>query len=315
MTEINGSYTVDRAFTLDAQDPNKRIYDDLYLYQYDYFFMISGDYKDIWCRLSDRNDLEYVEVEKSEGEDVQVNVKVSGIYKLIFDTVTKSFDVEYKSEITTPVYEEILKCEIGYLDDSKEMVFVKMVKDGNELAITNIHFDIGQAIWFYSEFTHTSWYKTTIDESCVNKYVHKWGEKPSSEIIFIFGGTYNLYLNPKTYVVRVEAVSIDNDGYSAIIFDENGQEQSLQPADQTAGYIFTFEKTVTGRTVGNVFVVTEDLPVIYSASYQPYNLTLTEESKVFVSFYDDDICFKQAGKYIVTINLQTFEMGLTLLAE
>lgn len=314
VTEINGSYTIDKPFTIDKENTNKRIYDNLYLYQYDYFFMISSDYKDIWCKLSDKNDLLYLEVESEQGEDIQVNVKVSGIYTLVFDTVTKSFDVEYISQITTPVYEEIAKCEIGYLDDNDKLQFVKMQKEGDTLVAKNIHMNIGQSVGFYSEFTHTSWYKTTLDESCANKYVYKNGQKPSSEVYFIFGGTYNIYLNAKTYVVNVELVSVDTDGYSAIIYEDN-QFKNLELADNSVNYIFTHQMVVTSITAGNYEVVTTTIPEIYNASYQEYNLTLTEDSLPLVRISNEKTYFKTAGTYTITINLKTLEMSLTLLAE
>ncbi len=312
VTEINGSFTANKPFSLDSGNSNKRVYDNLYLYQYDYFYMISSDYTDIWCRLSDKTDLQYVEIEREDGEDIQVNVKVSGIYKLIFDTVTKSFDIEYKSEITTPIYEEILKCEIGYLDASKNLQFIKMQKKDDELVVENFQIDSGKSVGFYSEFTHTSWYKTTLEEVSASKYVYKQGTKPSTDVYFMFSGTYNVYLNPKTYVVRIEVVSID--AYSAVVY-ENNEFKNLQLADQNVKHIFVYYMTVTSMEAYDFNIVMEELPKIYNASNRQYNLQLTEESLSLVRFSYDKTYFDEEGTYRITINLQTFEMDLELLPE
>ena len=195
---------------------------------------------------ANKKDLEYAEVEKSQGEDVQVNIKVAGIYNLIFDVKTKTFDLDYVSAITTPVYETIEKCEIGYLDSNKEMQYVAMQKQGDELCVKNVHFAVGKGVGFYSAFTHVSWYKTTMDASCANQLIFKRGTKPNSDIYFMVGGTYNLYLNPETYVVRAELVSADADGYSAyVILDENldvlDEPAQLSLNDNAINYQFKFQ--------------------------------------------------------------------------
>ena len=327
ITEINGSYKTDRPFTLDETDENKRIYDDLYLYKYDFFYMMSSDYTDTWCRLFDKNDLEYVEVEREQGEDIQINVKVSGIYKLIFDTVTKSFDLEYKSEITTPVYEVMEDCEIGiYQEQTQKLTYVKTQAVGDEFVAYNVHVYAGKLAGFYSEFTHTSWYNTTLHESSANKYVYKGGgDKPSTNVFFMIGGTYNIYINPVTYVVRVELVSADADGYSAIIYrdaDMNPVSEpiELQPADSTAPYLFEYQCNITGKQYGNYYFVMTTIPTIYTKNYQEYDLQLTEDSLQYIRIYtsdDGDVTyyFDNEGTHILTVNLQTFEISVTYLPE
>lgn len=49
--KINGFYTSIKYFTLDDVNKNLRIYDDVYLYENDYFYMISNDNVDWFADL------------------------------------------------------------------------------------------------------------------------------------------------------------------------------------------------------------------------------------------------------------------------
>jgi len=276
--------------------------------------MISSDLRDIWCTLSDKNDLEYLEVEREQGEDIQVNVKVAGIYKLIFDTVTKSFDIEYKSEITVPVYEEILACEIGVLNASSNLEFIEMQKVGEELVATNLHIIGGKAVGFYSKFTHTSWYKVTVDENCSSNIVYSPKTEPSTYIFFMFNGTYNVYLNPKTYVVRAELVSVDENGYSIMIFENSG-ENFLSLADESVKHVFIYQMVVESKIVGTTEIVVEDVPTFYNGNYHEYDLQIAEDSLQFFRISDDYAYFKEKGTYNLLIDLQTFTISVEKLPE
>ena len=107
--EVNGAYLKMDYFSLDGK---KRVYDNLYFYEDDYFYMVTGDSRELYAALSDSVDEEYAEEEKQDGYEVQINVKKSGIYKLIFDTAALEFSMEYKAEIQTPVYYTIKDCDI-----------------------------------------------------------------------------------------------------------------------------------------------------------------------------------------------------------
>ena len=58
MMEVNGAFLEMSYFSLDG---NKRVYDNLYFYVDDYFYMITGDYRDIYASLGDSTDTEYAE--------------------------------------------------------------------------------------------------------------------------------------------------------------------------------------------------------------------------------------------------------------
>ena len=87
---VNGHYMILDYFSLDG---DKRVYDNLYFYKDDYFFIVTDDYKDWFASLGDENDKQYAEEEKEDGYDVQINIKTPGVYKVIFDTKTLKFDL------------------------------------------------------------------------------------------------------------------------------------------------------------------------------------------------------------------------------
>lgn len=74
--EVNGEFLKMDYFSLDG---DKRVYDNLYFYVDDYFYMVTDDNKDLYASLGDSTDSEYAEEEKQSGEDIQINVKKSGI--------------------------------------------------------------------------------------------------------------------------------------------------------------------------------------------------------------------------------------------
>ncbi len=70
VTEIHGNYTVDRPFTLDKDDNNKRIYRNIYFYVDDFFQVIYyknvNDLGQLFVIMSDSADQEYAEIEYTE---------------------------------------------------------------------------------------------------------------------------------------------------------------------------------------------------------------------------------------------------------
>lgn len=155
--EVNGAFMEMDYFSLDG---DKRVYDNLYFYVDDYFYIVTDDYKDLYASLGDSADLEYAEEEKEQGYDIQINVKKAGIYKLTFDVKTLKFDMEYKAEIETPVYYSIRNCSIY----SKATSWVEMsVNPANvdEFVISNFSIGAGETVSFYNN-VHVSNYKVTL---------------------------------------------------------------------------------------------------------------------------------------------------------
>ena len=311
VTEINGSFNVNHTFILDPTDENKRLYDDLYFYQDDYFYMDVADSWKIYCDLSDENDLEYVEVEKESGVDIQINVKKDGIYKLVFDIITHAFDLEYKSAITTPVFETIKNCDFYTLATG----FVQMSQNPDnedEFYVNNVLLTKDKSLSFYSHI-HTSNYKVLLDQSVANQYAYIHKER-STFITIMIGGSYNIYINAKTYIVRLELTNkITADYYAQYVVYNKDTHKSdwiqLQPTDASTPYIFSFQLTVDRFT---------DIPTIYDNGIREYNLTLLDANNTtkFGKFTRSEYYyFNTAGTYNITVNLDTFTISAEFVPE
>ena len=309
---INGYYSIDRPFTLDETNEYKRVYDNVYLYEYDYFYM-DYDLKDNYCNLSDQTDLEYVEVEKSQGVDIQINVLKSGIYKIVFDVKTVSFDLEYKSEIETPVYPLIQNCEIG-VSVGDSLQYTQMTKNPSnedEFVLENVSVEQGKSVIFCAS-NHVSVYKVTLDASSNNTYASYSGNSMRL-VIFNVGGTYTAYLNAKTYEVRLELTATNANSYFCQTYD--GEDFiTLSPLDESNPHIFVYQYQATSDSHG---VLSDHLPHFYSDSYREYSLTCNDTTLVYKSEYEGEISyyFKKPGTYILYVNLSDFTVSVEKLPE
>ena len=204
--EIRGSYKANRPFTLDAQNENLRVWDNIYLYEYDYFQMIVDESTDIFYSVNDE-DLEYVDIDDRRPQ-ATVKEGKSGIYKITFDLSTKIFDLQFKSEITNPVYEKMDGCDVYSLQSE----FTPMVVNPNnseEFMIANYSIESGTLISFYNHGeVHLSNYKVILDSANQGKYATAL-EDGDKHVSFAIGGVYNLYVNPTTYALRVELTNPD----------------------------------------------------------------------------------------------------------
>ena len=189
-----------------------------------------------------------------------------------------------------------------------------MQKSGDEFYIQNFHIERAKVVAFFSSFSHTSQYKTTIDQTCQNKYICKSGTKPSSDVYFMIGGTYNIYINSTTYVVRVELVSADDDGYTAMVY-QNSEYQNLELVDSNVKYIYKYRYIATSD-IGGYGVVSDDVPKIFNASYQEYKLLAINDSMTHLgTFSNGKYYFKKTGTYDLVINLQEFTISVEKLPE
>ena len=295
--EVNGEFMKMNYFSIDG---DKRVYDNLYFYVDDYFYIVTDDYDDLYASLGDSADLEYAEEEKEQGYDIQINVKKEGIYKLTFDVKTLKFDMEYKSEITTPVYYTIKNCSIYSLATS----WVEMSLNPNnndEFVINNFSVDAGKIISFYSNL-HISNYKVTLDDSINNKLA----SARKSDVSVNVGGNYNIYINRKTYVVRMELINPDTATYSCVYYDGT-DFITLEPYDISVPYIFRQRIVVTTQ-------YTTDLPKFHTKNYKTYDFTVVDDTDVLMGS-GKNYYFKHPGTYDVIINLKTFEITAELLPE
>ena len=295
--EVNGHYLEMDYFSLDG---TKRVYDNMFFYKDDYFYMVTDDVKELYASLVDGYNSEYVEEEKQSGESVQINIKKSGKYKLIFDVETLKFDVEYKAEIETPVYYTIKNCSIY----SVATDWIEMSVDPNnreEFVIKDYNVEAGKIISFFSNI-HTSNYKVTLEESIDNKLA----SVRKTDVTVNVGGKYNVYINSKTYEVRLELISPDTASYSCVYYDGTDFIE-LQPCDTNVPYIFRQRIAVTTK-------YTTSLPEFHTAKYQTYDLTVVDPESVLMGS-GSNYYFKQPGTYEVTVNLKTFEISAELIPE
>ena len=293
--EVNGEFLKVNYFSLDG---SKRVYDNLYLYKDDYFYMLSDDMRGWYATLSDSDDSEYAEEELAEGEEYSINIIKEGIYTVVFDTETLKFDLVYKSEITMPVYYTIKNCSIYSVATSWVEMSVNPA-NADEFVINNFNVTAGKSISFYNNL-HTSNYKVTLEDSANNKLA----SARKTDVAVNVGGYYNIYINRKTYVVRMELKNPDTATYSCVYY--NGTDFiTLQPYETDVPYVFHYQITVDKN---------DNLPNFHSANYGTYDLTVVDTANVLTGS-GSNYGFKNAGTYNLIINLKTFEIMAERLPE
>ncbi|MBQ9756068.1 MAG: hypothetical protein IJV99_00545 [Clostridia bacterium] len=292
--EVNGEFLIMDYFYLDG---NKRVYDNLYFYKDDYFFIVTDDYKDLYASLGDSADLEYAEEEKQLGEDIQINILKDGIYKLIFDVDTLKFDLEFKANIETPVYYTIKNCSIYSVATNWVKMSVNPANE-DEFVICNFNVTAGKSIYFYNNI-HTSNYKVTLDENANNKLA----SARKTQVTVNVGGNYNIYINRKTYVVRMELLSPSTATYGCVYYD-GANFIELQPYEVDVPYVFHFQLNAEKH---------DFFPNFYSTAFRKYSLKVTQTD--YVVSTGNSYFFTRTGRHNLIINLRTFEISVELLPE
>lgn len=202
--EINGFYTIIKYFTIDETDKNIRIYDNIYLYENDYFYMLSEDLKDWYADLSENVSDIYAVKEIEEGEDYSILIKKEGIYRIIFDLETKQFDLIYLDEIKEAKYIKIKNCEVCQFIDKKAN-YTKMETNPNnskELMLLNYTVNNNTTLYFFN-LIHVSNYKIHLNAESLNT-IAKYANRKRQGITLLIDGSINIYLNTETYEVRIE---------------------------------------------------------------------------------------------------------------
>ena len=293
--EVNGAFLEMDYFYLDG---SKRVYDNLPFYKEDYFYIVTDDLKDLYAGLGDSADTEYAEEEKQQGEEVQINIKKTGYYKVIFDTETLKFDLEYKAEITTPVYYTIPNCEIYSVATSWVPMSVNPDNE-DEFFIQNFYVEAGKDIHFFNR-VHTSHYKVTLDDACADKYA----SVRKTAVTINVGGSYNVYINKKTYVVRLELQNDPPPSYSLVYYD-GADFITLSPYDEDVPDLFRYQLSVDASYTR--------VPDFHTKNYRTYRLAVEDSN--LLSKTSKYAYFKTAGEYELTINLQTFTISVALLPQ
>ena len=306
VVEVNGFYTALEYFTLDKENSNLRIYDNVYFYKYDFFQMMPEESDpNIYASLEKGVDKKYVEEYKSEGVDIQINVLVTGIYRLAFDLESMKFDVEHKGEITEPKYFTIETAEMATLENGgKNVVHTPMTLEGDEFKIKNFALSSKMTLSFYN-INHVSWYKVTLAESLENRLAYffvKDEKRHNQSFKMMVGGNYNISINRHTYEVNLELLNPETADYVVQYYDsESGKLAPLSPKDPSKTYLFEFVETAT-----------KDISVVsyfYNAASEKISWDIINETLLLKT--NDMVFYRKAGKYRLTLNL----LDLTLDAE
>ena len=301
VTEIHGNYSVNRPFTLDENDANKRIYHNIYFYVDDYFQIIY--YKnvnilgEIYAILSDENDEEYAEVQLTERRrPLQINIIKEGVYNLVFDTITFGIDMIKIADIETPVYEKIKSCNLYIHTSATSTNYFEMTLDSetNEYFIQT-EIQLNSSIGFVSA-SHISHYKMTMDENYKDRYIY-WDSNSPSKVYIHIGGIYKIFFHAKTYTLRLELINPDTATYYCSV-GFHGEE--LSPKSENEPYLFEYQFTA----IAEPNETTIRLPKFFPELGMQYNLTITGNDGI------NRYGYVYAGTYKLTINLKTFGLNV-----
>lgn len=295
--EIRGSYKANRPFTLDSNNENIRIWDNYYLYEYDYFQMIVDGTKYIFYEV-DESSKQYVDVENPKAIIKQGK---SGIYKLTFDLVNKVFSLEFKSEIITPIYEEMEGCDVYTLSHDGFSQMTINPNNSEELMISNYEVAMDEIVSFYNHGNyHLSNYKVLPDSMLLGKLINGLNDGDAHPNIMI-GGKYNLYINPKTYAFTAELLN-PNEAIYSLMTIENGEYVEINHDNNDPAYLFHYKINVTKKY--------QSMPLLFNNEYQMFELDVTDNE--CVNKYGQ---FETLGLYSLNINLKEFIITATYLPQ
>lgn len=173
--------------------------------------------------------------------------------------------------------------------------------NNEELMIANYSVDLGAVISFYNHGkVHLSNYKVILDAANQGKYATAI-EDGDRHLTFTIGGVYNIYVNPTTYVVRLELTNPDSADYTLQVY-KNGEPTPLTATDPNIPYIFHYEITVRKN---------QSMPIFITQEYGMYELVFSPSEYV-----DSDYgMFLVAGTYSLEINLKTFIVTATYIPQ
>lgn len=307
VTEINGNYTTSRPFTLDKDNANKRIYRNIYFYVEDFlqvlYYKKFGDLGRLFVIMSDTADQEYAEIEYTQqGSPLQINIIQQGIYDIILDVETFAIDLVKVGDIDTPVYETIKSCELNIHVSSTDHTYTPMALDvaTNEYYIET-EIPLNASIGFYNA-SHTGRYKMTVEPSLMDTlifYDYYSSTKPSQVQVHV-GGTYKIYFNAKTYVLRLELQNPDTAKYYCQV--EWNENKELTAVSNATPYLFEYEFVAQGER-NDPYV---DIPSFFPKLGMAYDLSVIDVDG-FVA-YDEYIT--ESGTYKLTINLKEFTLTI-----
>lgn len=291
---VNGYFMNYKVFSLEGDN---RVYDELYLYEGDYFYAVSGDMRYLYATLGDPADTEYATEERESGYDIQINIEKSGVYTVKFDVNAHTFDLVYKREIDTPRYYTMPSCVMWMRSEYYPME--KNPDNDEEFCLMDVEIGAGDNL-FFGDRTHVSSYNFTSDGESTD-LLTKFEKRMAS---VHYGGRYNVYMNSVTYTLRLEPVSPDAIRYTCFIY-KDGDFITLTPYDEAVPYIIRYRMSADEKDTR--------IPTFYTESYEEIVFTATEDENIDGSggiYY-----LREVGTYDVILNFKTFELTVERLPE
>ena len=284
--ECSGYYRSCPYYYVEEGKPNTRVYDNLYFYEKDYFFVLSKSMKEWYARLSEGHDTTYVEEELTEGLDYHINIKTDGIYTVKWDMDSKRFDVIYKSEIDTPHFYEIKKCRI--LSNGKYTQMERNPDNQDELCVKGLNVLHAKGITFYET---PNAFRVTVDPAST-QFLFTFDNKRDDYLSVNVDGPVDIFLNTKTYVARIALPNPDQNTFGFTTLDEE-KDQNIA-VDPTHPYLFTYDCTIdaAGRMLENIS--------FYDFHVREYEFAVASNPEIFdESEYQGSTFhyFKEAGDY------------------
>lgn len=309
VTEINGNYSVNRPFVLDKDNDKKRIYHNIYFYVEDFiqvlYYKNSSDLGRLFVIMSDIADKEYAEIEYTpNGSPLQINIIKQGIYDVILDVETFAIDLVKVGDISVPVYETIKTCELYVHNSLSNYTYTPMTLDveTNEYYIQT-EIPLNASIGFYNA-SHTGNYKMTVETSLSDTLIY-YDFYNNRTVRVHVGGTYKIYFNAKTYVLRLELQNPDTSSYYCQV--EWNQNNELTAKSSETPYIFEYEFVAQGK-INDPYV---DIPSFYPKLGMKYQLSVIDVDG-FVAY---DSYITESGTYTLTINLKEFTLTVKRIFE
>ena len=279
--ECNGYFDWMDYFYVDPAQPTKRIYDNMYFYEDDYFYMLSDNMVHWYASLSDGHSRDYVTEELADGEEYSIKFKRDGIYRIVFDVQTTRFDVERKGDIDTPRYYRIPDCDI-LSTDGEFYTMTPHPTDPDLLVYEGLQVTVGEGITFLEELIHTSTYKVTVAEDCRVIFANTPAGERDTYVECAVGGSVNVTLNTLTYEVGIRPVDAERAEYGIMACSKEIDPLLKQSAEHP--YLFYYDMEVTD------FYTNHPHTDFYNINVEQYPLTCVESEYFKPDSYGNFYC-------------------------
>ncbi len=312
---IAGYFKYGRPFTIENDNQNLHIYNNLYLYEGDEIFIAKNKARskgsflpdfDYCFELKEKADEEYVRIDSPEEDPTCGSLFIKegkdGIYKVTFDVETKKIDLEYLSEIETPKYDPIDHVDIQNLHDGsnkKTTVMRPSEQNPDELCVLNYYIPMYASIIFPNALG--CYTRVWLPDS----YINACRTFTKRELIrFHRGGNYNVYLNRLTRDVRLELIDPETATYCCyVIFNGNGYDGTpvAMTADSTHPYIFHLDNF--SNDLGDRWAMNIRFAEVEPGEPGKYKYDLTPLDDNLRKNGNDGLVFTSGGTFNITINL------------